>query len=75
MHTYQRLPLTFACGEGAWLWDLQGNKYLDALCGVAVTNIGHAHPRLTAAIAKQSKLLIRARSSTICRCIWNPAAR
>jgi acetylornithine/N-succinyldiaminopimelate aminotransferase len=58
MNTYQRLPLTFACGEGAWLWDLQGNKYLDALCGVAVTNIGHAHPRLTAAIAKQSKLLL-----------------
>ncbi len=58
MSTYQRLPLTFACGEGAWLWDLQGNKYLDALCGVAVTNIGHAHPRMTAAIAKQSKLLM-----------------
>ena len=58
MNTYQRLPLTFACGEGVWLWDLQGNKYLDALCGVAVTNIGHAHPRITAAIAKQSKLLL-----------------
>jgi acetylornithine/N-succinyldiaminopimelate aminotransferase len=58
MSTYQRLPLTFACGEGVWLWDLQGNKYLDALCGVAVTNIGHAHPRMTAAIAKQSKLLM-----------------
>jgi acetylornithine/N-succinyldiaminopimelate aminotransferase len=58
MNTYPRLPLTFACGEGVWLWDLQGNKYLDALCGIAVTNIGHAHPRLTAAIAKQSKLLM-----------------
>ena len=58
MNTYKRLPLTFACGEGAWLWDLQGNKYLDALCGVAVTGLGHAHPRLTAAIAKQSRLLL-----------------
>jgi acetylornithine aminotransferase len=58
MHTYQRLPLTFACGEGAWLWDLQGNKYLDALSGVAVTAIGHAHPRLTAAITRQAKLLM-----------------
>ncbi len=58
MNTYKRLPLTFACGEGAWLWDLQGNKYLDALSGIAVTNIGHAHPRLTAAITRQAKLLL-----------------
>lgn len=58
MNTYQRLPLTFACGEGAWLWDLQGNKYLDALSGVAVTGLGHAHPRLVQAITKQSRLLM-----------------
>jgi acetylornithine aminotransferase len=58
MSTYQRLPLTFACGEGAWLWDLQGNKYLDALSGIAVTSIGHAHPRLTAEITKQARLLM-----------------
>jgi acetylornithine/N-succinyldiaminopimelate aminotransferase len=58
MNTYKRLPLTFACGEGVWLWDLQGNKYLDALSGIAVTNIGHAHPRLTAAITRQAKLLL-----------------
>lgn len=58
MNTYQRLPLTFACGEGAWLWDLQGNKYLDALSGVAVTGLGHAHPRLVQVITKQARLLM-----------------
>ncbi|MGH8530279.1 MAG: acetylornithine transaminase [Nevskiales bacterium] len=58
MPNYQRQPLVFAMGEGAWLWDPQGNKYLDALSGVAVTALGHAHPKLTQAISHQAKRLM-----------------
>ena len=43
MSTYKRLPVTFARGEGALLWDTQDKQYLDALSGVAVCNLGHAH--------------------------------
>ncbi len=58
MPNYKRQPLVFAMGEGAWLWDPQGNKYLDALSGVAVTALGHAHPKLTQAISHQAKRLM-----------------
>lgn len=58
MPTYGRLPVTFARGKGAWLWDEQGNRYLDAVSGIAVCNLGHAHPAVHKAIAKQSKTLI-----------------
>lgn len=58
MNTYSRLPVTFARGEGAWLWDDQGNKYLDALAGIAVCGIGHCHPKLVKAISKQAGTLI-----------------
>ena len=58
MPTYARLPVTFTHGEGAWLWDDQGKRYLDAISGIAVCNLGHAHPAVYKAIAKQSKLLI-----------------
>lgn len=58
MPTYNRQPLAFTLGEGAWLWDADGNKYLDALSGVAVTALGHAHPRLTGAIAQQARRLM-----------------
>lgn len=58
MNTYSRQPVTFVRGEGVWLWDDQGNRYLDALAGVAVNGLGHAHPRLLAAIAEQSRKLI-----------------
>jgi acetylornithine/N-succinyldiaminopimelate aminotransferase len=54
MDTYARLPVAFTRGQGAWLYDEQGNKYLDALCGLAVTGLGHAHPRVTQAIAEQA---------------------
>ena len=43
MNTYARLPIAFERGQGVWLWDTQGKRYLDALCGIAVTGIGHAH--------------------------------
>jgi len=58
MNTYARLPVTFERGEGAWLWDTDGNKYLDALCGIAVTGLGHAHPQITKAICEQASQLM-----------------
>ncbi|MFJ5445453.1 aspartate aminotransferase family protein [Methylobacillus methanolivorans] len=58
MNTYARQPVTFTKGEGAWLWDTEGKRYLDALAGVAVNGLGHAHPRLVAAISEQASRLI-----------------
>jgi len=57
MTTYARLPVTFEHGEGAWLWDNNGNKYLDALGGIAVCGLGHAHPAVSTAICEQAKRL------------------
>jgi acetylornithine aminotransferase len=58
MSTYQRLPVLFERGEGVWLWDDQGNRYLDALAGVAVCGLGHAHPALAAALCEQAGRLV-----------------
>ena len=58
MNTYLRQPVTFVKGEGVWLWDNQGEKYLDALAGVAVNGLGHAHPKLVKAISEQAGKLI-----------------
>lgn len=58
MNTYSRLPVTFVKGEGVWLWDDRGERYLDALAGVAVCGLGHCHPRLTKAICEQAGTLI-----------------
>ncbi|HEY9446345.1 MAG TPA: aminotransferase class III-fold pyridoxal phosphate-dependent enzyme, partial [Burkholderiales bacterium] len=58
MNTYARLPVAFERGEGVWLWDTTGKRYLDALAGVAVCGLGHAHPRLTAALREQVGTLI-----------------
>jgi acetylornithine aminotransferase len=58
MNTYARLPIALAHGEGAWVWDTQGNRYLDALSGIAVNTLGHAHPRLVAALTDQVGKLI-----------------
>ena len=58
MNTYARQPVAFVRGEGVWLWDEAGNKYLDALAGVAVNGLGHAHPKLTQAICEQVNNLI-----------------
>ncbi len=54
MNTYARLPVAFVRGEGTWLWDESGRKYLDALAGIAVSTLGHAHPKLTRALAEQA---------------------
>jgi len=58
MNTYARLPVAFERGEGAWLWDQAGKKYLDALAGIAVCGLGHAHPRIVGAIADQAAKVI-----------------
>jgi len=58
MTTYARLPVRFARGEGAQLWDSEGREYLDALSGVAVCGLGHAHPAVSAALCKQASTLI-----------------
>ena len=58
METYGRLPVAFTRGEGAYLFDTDGKRYLDGLCGLAVTGLGHAHPRVTAAIADQASALL-----------------
>jgi acetylornithine aminotransferase len=58
MQTYSRLPVSFTHGEGAWLWDNNDKRYLDALSGIAVCGLGHAHPRLTKTLAKQAGRLL-----------------
>jgi acetylornithine aminotransferase len=58
MSTYRRLPVTFSRGEGAVLWDTQDKAYLDALSGIAVCNLGHAHPAVTQAICAQAGQLV-----------------
>ncbi len=58
MATYKRLPVSFARGDGAWLWDDEGRRYLDALSGIAVCGLGHAHPAVSAAICRQAGELV-----------------
>lgn len=58
MNTYGRLPVAFSHGEGSWLFDLSGKRYLDALSGIAVSTLGHNHPRLVRAIAEQASRVI-----------------
>jgi len=58
MKTYQPLPVTFERGEGAYLFDGAGERYLDALCGIAVCGLGHAHPAVSEAICRQSQRLL-----------------
>ena len=54
MNTYGRLPVAFSHGEGSWLIDTEGKRYLDALSGIAVNTLGHNHPKLVSAIAAQA---------------------
>jgi acetylornithine aminotransferase len=58
MTTYNRLPVNFTHGKGASLFDANDNEYLDALAGIAVCGLGHAHPALTAAISEQAEKLL-----------------
>ncbi|MBI1964841.1 MAG: aspartate aminotransferase family protein [Betaproteobacteria bacterium] len=58
MNTYARLPVAFERGEGVWLWDASGKRYLDAVAGVAVCGLGHGHPKFTAALREQAGKLV-----------------
>ena len=58
MHTYKRLPVTFERGEGCWLLDKEGKRYLDALAGIAVVGIGHSHPRFVQTLTAQAARLV-----------------
>lgn len=68
MRAYARQPLSFVRGSGALLWDEQGVEYLDAIAGVAVTSLGHAHPEITAVIAEQAGMLLH--TSNVFRIDW-----
>ena len=58
--TYARAPVEFVRGEGARLWDAEENEYLDFLCGISVTSLGHCHPRIVQAVREQSARLMHA---------------
>ncbi len=58
MNTYARLPVAFERGEGCWLWDTNGKRYLDAMAGVAVCGLGHSHPKYVAALREQMGRLV-----------------
>ena len=56
--TFRRYPLAFKKGQGSRLWDMEGKEYIDALAGIAVNNVGHAHPKVADAIGRQAHELI-----------------
>ncbi len=58
MANYARLPVSFERGEGVWLWDNQGERYLDALSGIGVCSLGHSHPNITKALCEQAGKLL-----------------
>ena len=58
MNTYARQNIALSHGEGAWVWDTEGKRYLDALSGIAVNTLGHKHPRLVSALEDQVRKLI-----------------
>jgi acetylornithine/N-succinyldiaminopimelate aminotransferase len=58
MHTFKRLPICLDHGEGVYVWDVDGKRYMDWVAGIAVNVLGHAHPAVTAAICTQAKKLI-----------------
>src|ERR1700746_180191 len=58
LQTYRRAAVTFVRGEGVHLYDAEGREYLDLLSGIGVASLGHAHPRLAAAIADQARTLL-----------------
>jgi len=68
MNTYLPLPVAFARGEGAWLWDEDGKRYLDAISGLGVCSLGHAHPQLAEVIADQATKLLH--SGNLVRIPW-----
>ena len=57
---YARLPVDFVRGQGALLWDAEGNEYLDFLAGISVCNAGHCHPGVVEAVREQAGRLLHA---------------
>lgn len=72
MPTYARQPIAFVRGQGAWLYTSDGTAYLDALTGIAVCGLGHAHPVVAAAIAEQARILVH--TSNLFEVPWQEAA-
>lgn len=68
MNTYARLPIAFTHGEGPWLFDESGKRYLDGICGLGVTGLGHARPEVTQTIAEQAGKLLH--SSNMVHIRW-----
>jgi len=68
MNTYAALPVAFERGEGAWLWDDDGKQYLDAISGLGVCALGHAHPEVARVIADQAGRLIH--TANLARIPW-----
>ena len=68
MRAYARQPISFVRGSGARLWDDQNAEYLDAIAGVAVTSLGHAHPEIAKVIAEQAEMLLH--TSNVFRIDW-----
>ncbi|MDX1556372.1 MAG: aspartate aminotransferase family protein, partial [Xanthomonadales bacterium] len=68
MNTYARMPVAFTRGEGAWLWDEDGKRYLDATSGLGVTALGHAHPAVAETICDQARTLIH--TANLARVPW-----
>ena len=60
MNNYGTRQITLSKGSGSWVWDNNGNKYLDAVAGIAVCGLGHAHPEVTRALSEQA--------ATLCHC-------
>jgi predicted acetylornithine/succinylornithine family transaminase len=58
LQNYGRYPLVLKRGKGCWLWDIDGNRYLDLISGIGVNSLGHAHPRITRVLREQAGLLI-----------------
>lgn len=58
MNTYSRYPIVLSHGKGCKVWDIDGNEYIDCFAGIAVNNIGHAHPKLVLTICHQAQKLI-----------------
>ena len=65
MNTYNRKKVSFVKGDGVYLWDDNGKKYLDALCGLAVTSLGHSNLDISEVLARQSKTLIHTSNAFI----------
>ena len=65
MNTYNRKSVSFVKGDGVYLWDDKGNRYLDALCGLAVTSLGHSNPHVSEAVHDQSKTLFHTSNAFI----------